>query len=296
MYKSWLDNLFDGAYVVDNNRIIVYWNKAAENLTGYTESEIIGKACSANILRALDVSGRELCLIGCPSHETLHDSQPREAVMFLLHKQGHRIPVHSRISPVKNENGETTGAIGIFSDQSRDSQIIKELERHKKESLLDPLLGIGNRRYAETMFQIRQYEMKMTGVSFGIMFMDVDRFKAINDVYGHPVGDKVLLMVSQTTANLLRHFDTFVRWGGDEFLILCLPNVATQEGLQILTERIKTFVESSFFTVGDKQISVTVSIGATFVTTDDTLEAVVERADSLMYSSKTNGGSQCTIG
>jgi diguanylate cyclase (GGDEF)-like protein/PAS domain S-box-containing protein len=295
LHKSWLDNLFDAAYVVDNNRIIVYWNKAAEELTGYSEAEVVGTACADDILRHVDFSGHDLCENGCPLHETICDGQKREAVVFLHHKQGHRVPVHIRISPVRNESDEIIGAIEIFSDHSKDLYILKELEHHKKESMLDPLLQIGNRRYAEMMFQVRHFELEMTGNIFGVLFMDIDHFKTINDTYGHPVGDKVLLMVSRTVANLLRHFDTFVRWGGDEFLV-CLPNINPQEGLHIVAERIRKLVASSFIIVNEKKISATLSIGATFVHKDDTAETVVERVDTLMYSSKTNGGNQCTIG
>lgn len=295
LYKSWLDNLFDAAYAVDNDRIIVYWNKAAEELTGYSELEVVGTACADDILRHVDLSGHDLCKNGCPLHEAICDGQKKEAIVFLHHKQGHRVPVHVRISPIKNENGVIIGAIEIFSDHSKDLHTITELEQRKKESMLDPLLEIGNRRYAETIFHVRQFELKMTGNVFGVIFMDIDHFKTINDKYGHPTGDKVLLMVSRTVANLLRHFDTFVRWGGDEFLI-CLPNINTKEGLQTVAERIKNFVHSSFVPINGKNLSVSVSLGATLISAEDSMESIIERADKLMYESKAKGGNQCTIG
>ena len=294
-YKLWLDNLFDGAYVVDNNRVIIYWNKAAENLTGYTEAEVLGKSCSENILNHIDLLGQQLCTNSCPLHETICDGQKREAVVFLHHKQGQRVPVHIRVSPIRNESNEIVGAIEIFSDHSKDLHIIKELERHKKESMLDPLLEIGNRRYAEMTFHICQFELKMTGNVFGVIFMDIDHFKAINDKYGHSTGDKVLLMVSRTVANLLRPSDTFVRWGGDEFLIF-LPGINTNEGLQAVAERIKNFVHSSFISTNDKNLSVSVSLGATLISAEDSMESIIERTDKLMYESKAKGGNQCTIG
>jgi diguanylate cyclase (GGDEF)-like protein/PAS domain S-box-containing protein len=294
-YKLWLDNLFDGAYVVDRNRVILYWNKSAENITGYTEAEVLGKSCADNILNHVDLSGCALCMGGCPLQETLLDSQKREAVVFLHHKQGHRVPIHIRVSPIKDENGETTGAIEIFSEHSKNLQIVKELEHHKKESQLDPLLGIGNRRYAGMMFQIRHYDLEVTGNIFGVIFMDIDNFKTINDTYGHSVGDDVLRMVSRSTENVLRHFDVFIRWGGDEFLIY-IPNVTTNEELSNVAERIRNLVENSFIVRDDKKISVTVSLGATFIKNDDTLETLVDRADARMYSSKSNGGNRYTIG
>lgn len=295
LYKSWLDNLFDAVYVVDKDRRIIYWNKAAEEVTGYSASEVVGTMCSDNILCHVDLAGIELCKNGCPLHATICDGRKREAIVFLHHKEGHRLPVHIRISPIRNETDEIIGAIEIFSDRSKELYIIKELERHKRESMLDPLLEIGNRRYAEAMFHVRQLELKLTGKLFGVIFIDIDHFKAVNDTYGHSIGDKVLLMVSHTVANLLHHFDAFIRWSGDEFVIY-LSDVNTRGDLWTFAERIRNMVQSSFITVDGGKLSVSVSIGATLIRKEDTLESVIERADSLMYMSKARGGNQCTIG
>lgn len=294
LYKSWLDNLFDAVYVVDKDRRIVYWNKTAEELTGFSDSEVFGARCSDDILNHTDMIGINLCKNGCPLHKTLCDGQKREAVVFLRHKEGHRMPVHIRISPVRNETKEIIGAIEIFSAYPKNLHIIKELERQKRESMSDPLLGIGNRRYAEMMFRVRQVESQMSGNMFGFIFMDIDRFKFINDTYGHSVGDKVLLMVSRTVANLLRHLDSFCRWGGDEFVIY-LPDVHTKEDLRAVAERIRNFVQSSFIVLDGTKLSVSVSLGATLISANDTMESVIERADLLMYESKAKGGNQFTI-
>ena len=294
-YKLWLDNLFDAAYVVDRDRIIIYWNKAAEELTGYSEEEVVGKSCSDDILRHVDFYGVDLCQNGCPLHKTMCDGRKREAVIFLHHKQGHRVPVHVRIAPIRNQNGEIIASIEIFSNYSKTLHMIKELKRHKKESMLYALLHIGNRRYAETMFQARQLESKVTGSLFGVIFFDIDKFKAINDTYGHAMGDKVLLMVTRTVANLLEPFDIFARWGGDEFIIY-LPNIHTGEDLRSIAGRIKNFVQSSFITLDDTKLSVTLSLGATLVNAEETMESVMERTDLLMYMSKSKGGNAYTIG
>lgn len=294
LHKSWLDNLFDAVYVVDRERRIVYWNKAAEEITGYSDSEIVGTMCSDNILCHVDLAGIELCKNGCPLHETICDGRKREAVVFLHHKEGHRIPVNIRISPIRNKTGEIIGAIEVFSAYPKNMHIIKELERQKRESMSDPLLGIGNRRYAEMMFRVRQVESQMSGNLFGFIFMDIDRFKFVNDTCGHAVGDKVLLMVSHTIANLLRHLDSFCRWGGDEFVIY-LPDCHTKEDLRAVAERIRGFVQSSFIMLDGRKLSVSVSLGATLISANDTMESAIERADLLMYESKAKGGNQSTI-
>ncbi len=295
IYKSFLDNLFDAAYVVDKNKKILYWNKAAEEISGFSASEVIGTRCADNVLSHIDFAGLDLCKSGCPLHSTLQDGEKREAIVFLHHKEGHRIPVYVRISPIRNKKDEIIGAIEVFSEHSKDTFTFKELERQTKESLSDPLLKIGNRRYAERMFDVRQTEMRISGRNFGVVFIDIDYFKSVNDKHGHDVGDKVLLMVTRTIANLLRKNDTLARWGGDELLIL-LPQINTEKELVTIADRIKTIVQSAYLTLDDENISVSVSLGATLSRHDDTLESVLKRVDTLMYDSKENGRNQYTLG
>ena len=295
IYKSFLDNLFDAAYVVDKHRKILYWNKAAEEISGFSASEVMGTRCSDNVLSHVDFVGIDLCKSGCPLHSTLQDGEKREAIVFLHHKEGHRIPVYVRISPIRNEKEEIIGAIEVFSEHSKETFTFKELERQTKVSLSDPLLKIGNRRYAERMFDVRKSEMKLAGPGFGVIFIDIDHFKSVNDKYGHDVGDKVLLMVTRTIANLLRKDDTFARWSGDELLVL-LPQINTEEDLITIADRIKTIVQSAYLRLDDENISVSVSLGATLSRHDDTLESVLKRVDTLMYESKAKGRNQFTLG
>ena len=292
-YKELLENLFDGVYYVDTKRIISFWNKAAERITGYKEDEVLGCSCANNILQHIDASGNELCLVGCPLHATLKDGEMREQSLFLHHKKGHRVPVHIRISPVKNEKGEVIGGIEVFSDNSQTIETLAELEKIKQESYIDPLLKIGNRRYAEMIFKTRFYELQVFNVPFGVILLDIDRFKQVNDKYGHNIGDDVLIMVTRSVQAILRNLDTIIRWGGDEIMVF-LPNV-TREGMEDIAERIRIFVEKSFLMLDGEKVFVTVSLGGTFATAKDTLETVISRADELMYASKEKGGNLITI-
>jgi diguanylate cyclase (GGDEF)-like protein/PAS domain S-box-containing protein len=294
LHQTLLENLFDGVYYVDKNRIITFWNKAAERLTGYSQSEVLGSSCSDNILKHIDENGREMCKNGCPLHATISDGQMRESLLFLHHKQGHRVPVHIRISPIIDKHGDIIGGIEIFSDNSQPLLMLKELEQLKKEAHLDPLLQIGNRRYAEMIFQARLYELDAFDVPFGAILLDIDYFKKVNDSHGHAFGDEVLLMVCRSIGGVLRQLDSLIRWGGDEFLIF-LPNV-TKEGLQTIAERIQVFIESSFIMVENQKVAVTVSIGASFAQKEETLESIIKRVDLLLYESKQNGRNKLTFG
>ncbi|MBW7917952.1 MAG: diguanylate cyclase [Anaerolineales bacterium] len=286
--KILLDNLSDGVYYVDKDRNITYWNTTAEKITGYQKPEIIGHSCANNILRHMDVTGRELCENGCPLQLTLQDGEKREAFVFLHHKQGHRVSVHVRVAPLVDETGEIIGAVETFSENSKNLDMLKEIERLKNDAFRDPLLGIGNRRLAEIMFENHADKRDV----LGMIFFDVDFFKEINDQHGHTIGDKTLVMISKSAISALRQSDLFFRWGGDEFLIL-LPNIS-REDLRAIAERINIFVERSFIMADNRRISTTISTSATFAAANETLASAIKRSDALMYKSKNDGRNKVT--
>ena len=98
--KALLADISDGVYFTDQYRTIVYWNKKAERITGFSAEEVIGYHCHDNILNHVDDQGRSLCHSICPLAHTIKDRQPRASHLFLHHKQGHRIPVHVRTMPL----------------------------------------------------------------------------------------------------------------------------------------------------------------------------------------------------
>jgi diguanylate cyclase (GGDEF)-like protein len=151
-------------------------------------------------------------------------------------------------------------------------------------ALLCPLTSLGNRRWAELSLRARLDEMDRHGWPFGLLFVDVDQFKQINDEYGHLNGDEVLKMVARTLSRSVRSFDFVGRWGGEEFIGI-IRN-ATEKTLRSVANRCRTLIEDSVLAVDENQIRVTVSIGATLARQEDTMETLLQRADQLMYQSK----------
>ncbi|NIM03314.1 diguanylate cyclase [bacterium] len=286
VYKSSLDELYDGVYYVDRERKIRYWNKAAERLTGYKSSEVMGKLCS-DILTHIDDKGVNFCKEDCPLARTTVDGRAREADLYLLHKNGHRVPVSIRVAPIRDANGQITGAVQIFSDKSPVVTVRQRLEQCEKIALLDPLTNCPNRRYIKMNLNSRLDEMHRYGWPFGILFIDIDHFKRVNDVYGHDVGDEILKMIAKTLLNNLRPFDILGRWGGEEFTAI-VANINEQQ-LYSIANRFRLLVENSALHKGPDTVRVTISIGATFVKPNDTIDALLKRADQLMYHSKISG-------
>ncbi|MEW5772493.1 MAG: GGDEF domain-containing protein [Thermodesulfobacteriota bacterium] len=286
-YRKLLDSMADGVYFVDLDRRVTYWNKAAERISGYSAQEVAGKRCADNILRHVDADGRELCLQGCPLAGAMNDGKVREAEVFMHHKLGHRVPVSVRASPMRGEDGTIIGAVEVFSSNSKAINILQEIEALRREVLADQLTGIGNRRYADITLAGLETSLVEHGVPFGVLFVDIDHFKKVNDAWGHHVGDQVLRMVAQTLAHGLRGLDVACRWGGEEFVLL-VPNT-TAEALLGMGERLRMLVENSWLDHGEERITATASFGGAVSRPGESAPDVVDRADRQVYRSKEAG-------
>jgi diguanylate cyclase (GGDEF)-like protein len=222
------------------------------------------------------------------------DCQDREAELFMHHKDGHRIPILARTSPLRDLNGRVVGGVELFTDLTHllaHNSRIQELERL---ALLDNLTQLANRNYLEREFLVRFEEMKRYGVCFGMLFIDIDHFKIINDTYGHDAGDMVLKFLANTLIANARSFDLFGRWGGEEFIGI-IRNIDA-DGLVFLGNRIRMLIEHSYVIHNDSKLSVNVSIGATIAGQDDTIASIIKRADFLLYESKRLGRNRLTFG
>lgn len=294
LHKEVLENMYDGVYYVDQSKKIILWNRGAEEMTGYTRDEVKGSCCADNILRHINDKGDELCSKGCPLGRTLDDGKIRNASVYLHHKEGYRVPVSIRISPVFNDHKEIIGAVEIFTDNSKDIDLIKELEVLRNENYTDILTQVGNRKFADFDLNKRFDDLEEFGIDFGVLFFDIDNFKEINDTYGHDVGDETLKLAAKTTYNIIRSLDTVCRWGGDEFIVI-LPNV-DNKALAIIAEKIRRYIEKTWLQADGTIIRATVSIGGTMATSGDTVDTLVKRADSLMYDSKSKGRNCFSLG
>lgn len=296
VYRDLLDHLRDGVYFVDTERRITHWNAAAERITGYSSMEVVGSYCHANMLRHVDANGTKLCLDGCPLHATILDGSPRALdTVFLHHKGGHRIPIQIRTIPIVESDGEVGGAIEVFSEQETvRADFERRVSELRRRLLLDKLTQLPNREHAERDINTRLYTLKQGGAGFGVVFIDIDHFKKVNDTYGHTAGDRVLQATATNLSTNLRPEDMISRWGGEEF-VGCIAEV-DRDGLRLVAEKLGMLVRSSRIPEGDLHISITISIGATIAFTDDDRESIIQRADGLMYRSKSDGRDRITIG
>lgn len=239
-YPDLLDKMPDAVYFVDSARKITYWNKAAEKFTGYKAAEVVGKSCADNILVHVDDRGESLCLGKCPLGTTMADGVSRETEVYLHHKNGHRVPVLVRVSPLRDDKGNIVGGAELFTDNSSKEAMLLRIKELEELAMIDALTRLANRRYIESELEVRIQEKRRYNLPFGLLFMDIDHFKRFNDDYGHDVGDHALMTVANTLRSLARPYDLIGRWGGEEFIAI-IRNV-DKTLLTSIGERLRSLV------------------------------------------------------
>lgn len=293
-YKALTEHLNQGVYFLDKDKKIIYWNNAAEKITGYSAKDVLGKSCADDVLVHINEQGENLCQNCelCPVASVLTTGNAYEGELYLRHRDGYRILVSIKAFPVRDKEQKIIGAIEIFDANSERNALNLRIKELEKLALLDSLTRIANRRFIEMQLSSRINEFKRFGWQFGIMFIDIDHFKLVNDRYGHEIGDRVLKMVSNTLLENSRSFDLVGRWGGEEFIVI-VPNV-NETQLYTIAHKFKNLIALSNLKINSDIISVTVSIGVTLSRQKDTLKSIIKRADKLMYQSKKNGRDKVT--
>ncbi len=286
-FEAVLEQLHDGVYVLDRDRKILFWNKAAECLSGFPRKEVIGKRCADNILVHVDAQGNSLCGDGCPMLATMQDERPREAIVYMQHREGHRIPVSVRATALHDDKGKVIGAIEVFTDATEDVETLDRVKELERQAMLDVLTGLPNRRFLESVLDSRMDSLSRYDWGFGLVMIDIDDFKVVNDQFGHATGDLALRLVGRTLRSSARRSDTVGRWGGDEFLgIAPCANLAT---LEALAHRLRALVGASLVRVGGEQLRVTVSVGVTMAQPGENSDVALRRADERLYAAKKAG-------
>ncbi len=292
--KQLLNALFEAAYMVDENRKIIYWNDICEKITGYTKEDVVGHYCYDNILRHVTEEGVHLCHNGCPLQDTIERGVINEATVYLHHKKGYRVPVNVKTIPFLDETDGKVKGIEFFTDVSSKAKLYKENRKLKESSSIDALTQLYNRDFIDYQIEMSIEEANTFDIGLGILFIDIDLFKHVNDTYGHQAGDQVLKMIAKTLALNVRSHDFVGRYGGEEFIVL-LRNI-DRPSLQMVAEKLRILVQEATTFIDDiTPINVTISLGGAIYTKSITKDAWVKEADDAMYRAKTRGRNRVVI-
>ena len=294
-----LDAVSDGVYVTTGERKIVFWSKGAERITGYSSDEVLNGHCYDNILIHTDVLGKNLCLDGCPLQECIETGERQEIKeAFLKRKDGERLAVYIKASVL--QIGDERYGVQVFGQLQSvaGSALTEQLKQLSDTSIVDQLTGLYNRRYVDTILDQQFGLFKRHFQRFGLVMIDVDKFKNINDSFGRLAGDEALKFVASVVQRTMRSMDFLARFGDDKFIIVC-PLVEL-EGVEKLSKRIVELVHHSVLSSPESPknvIEVSVSVGGSVVDYKDTSATdVIARADEALSRVKQDGGNWYALG
>lgn len=279
-----LASIADAVIATDSRGIVEYLNPVAEQLTGWRSHEAKGEPLT-RVFPLLHESSREPVET---SAERVLDEQRAMGLtshFTLVRRDGTEIAIDESASPLRDAEGRLTGVVIVFRDATPQRQMTRQLSH---QATHDPLTGLVNRRELERRLARVVAGAHENGSTHGLCYLDLDRFKAVNDACGHAAGDALLRQLAATLRGELRTRDTLARLGGDEFAVL-LEHCELEQARRI-AEALRVAVHNFRFNWEGNTFSLGVSIGLVEITAASGSEAdVLRAADAACYRAKYAG-------
>jgi diguanylate cyclase (GGDEF)-like protein/PAS domain S-box-containing protein len=273
------DHIRESVITMDLVGFITGWNKGAEQLFGYAAEEAIGR----NVLFLYDEDDRD----NTEFEDAFLDHGGRELEVRRRKKSGEVFWASLLLSVVRDDAGNPSGLIGYLSDITERKQTE---ERIYALGYHDPLTGLANRALLFKLVDQALAVAQRNGMSGALLFIDLNRFKPINDALGHTVGDQVLVAIGERLRATLRDEDVVARIGGDEFVVGLL-DIARIDHASIVAQKILATIAEPFFVAGH-ELQIGAAIGISRYPQDGTdIEALLAAADIAMYRAKHGGDS-----
>jgi|GEM_PF-1229999 len=279
LFQQLFENSPEAITILDNDERIIKINKGFENLFGWRSDEVVGKNLNSIVVPAVDrEAGAQL------SQRVLH-KKTIQAEKFRQRKDGSLVPVDIIGYPIFFE-GDKVGVFGIYRDISKRKRVENRLY-HKAH--FDSLTGLPNRN--SFMERMKEYlSDRADDKELALLYLDIDRFKEINDALGHEVGDQLLVKVSKRLLEEVPQGSFLARMGSDEFALVLIEKTNSDQVAQVAKTIVESFNEEPFMLAG-QEMSLHISMGISLFPTDgvDT-DSLLRNADIAAYRVKAEGG------
>ncbi len=284
MAQITLDAIGDAVLVVDPNSKVIYLNKVAEKLTGWPSKEALGRTVE-EIFFVVDGVTRQRTI--SPAHRAIIEERTVELALgsILIRRDGTDIAIEDSAAPIRNRTGHMAGAVIVFHD-ARQSDAVMERMSHLAQH--DALTGLPNRgllaeRITHAIGMAKRHKKQVA-----LLFLDLDRFKEINDTFGHTVGDHFLQDVAANIISCVRATDTVSRYGGDEFVVLLTEVAQRKDAEQVAKKLLARFGAPHI--IDGHELQVTLSIGiSVYPGNGAEADRLIRNADAAMYAAKESG-------
>ncbi|UQB41294.1 diguanylate cyclase [Thiomicrospira microaerophila] len=289
-FERLLSTLGEGVYGADRDGKCIFINPAALQMLGLTEKkQVLGKN-QHDMFHHHYPNGKVYPQDECPIQKTTEDGQVRRSEEWFFRADGEGFPVSLVVTPLYEKN-KISGSVIAFQDITELKNLQKQLENQAR---FDSLTGLPNRGYLLENIQNEFNRIKRHHTKAILIMADLDKFKSINDQYGHAIGDQVLKDFAHLMSNNLRKTDIFGRFGGEEFVIL-LTETDLYHG-KILAERLRHNVSEHVVKVDQLQIKFTVSLGMVELNAkSENIETALTYADKALYQAKNAGRNRIEI-
>ena len=279
-----LNSIGDAVLSTDISGNVSYLNVVAERMTGWSRQEALGRPL-AEVFRIIDGDTRE----AATDPMDLAIKENRAACLtencILVRRDGFETAIENSVAPIHDRQGQVTGVVFVFHDASVTRVMATEMTYLAHH---DFLTDLPNRMLLKDRLTQAISSARRNGNRIGVLFLDLDQFKRINDSLGHAVGDQLLQSVAKRLTACVRRSDTVSRQGGDEFVVL-LPELEHAEDAGLSAKKVLTAL-SEPHRIAEHNLHVSVSIGVSIYPDDgQDAETLIQNADTAMYQAKANG-------
>jgi len=281
-----LENMYDAVLFIDASFQIIQWNHGAERLTGIAEAGMLQRAWTTDLLGMADEKGRPVRDADCPIRSAIQSGVQSLRRLSICGRSGRTVSVDAHAIPVPGDDGKPLGAVLLLHDASSETTLEQRCQSLYEKATKDPLTQVANRAEFDRVHAMFVAAHQQQQVPCSMMIGDLDRFKQINDVYGHQAGDEAIKSLANLLKSSCRPGDLVARYGGEEFVMLfadCDNATAARR-----SEQIRKSLAQLPLPVLDGR-SITASFGVTEVQPGDTPETMLRRADRALLMAKAKG-------
>lgn len=293
LHKDLLDQLNEGICMVDRDHRIVYWNRGAEQISGYLAHEVAGQFSHGDLLLHCEADGSLLPGAGpaSPVGAAMNDGKPHETSVFLLHREGHRVLVQLQARPIHDATGRIAGVLEVFEE-------IPPPVHHRARELedfgcSDASTRAANRGFGEMMVRHALEALNVFEIPFGWLRIGLDGAEDLHRAFGQGMVDAAVRMIAATLDRSLGPLDVLTRWDATEFRVEV--SRCSHSELATAAERLRLLVRASTLEWWGDRRSVTVSIGGMTAEPGDSIDTLEEKTAEVYEGCRASGGDRAAV-